>query len=121
MIVLDRHLPDGDGWEVARKLKALPSLKNVPILGFTSMGQRSEVENALVAGCDVFVEKPCAPETLVRYVRGMVGLDVEIPPSSRMRLPPSEESLVPTSAIEPIMPSAIVSLLSGTSRARPSR
>jgi two-component system, cell cycle response regulator DivK len=88
VIVLDRYLPDGDGWEVARKLKGLPSLRDVPILGFTASGeQRGDVESALIAGCDVFVPKPCAPDMLVRYVFGMIGLDVEDPPSSRLRMP----------------------------------
>lgn len=119
VIVLDRHLPDGDGWEVARKLKALPSLRDVPILGFTHMGQRSDVETALVAGCDVFIDKPCAPETLVRYVLGMAGLSV--PPSSSA--PPMSGEVVLPSAKPTRHASGetLITLPSGTGRARPSR
>lgn len=86
IVVLDRDLPDGDGWEVARKLKRAPPLREVPILGLAAMGPRSDVEGALVAGCDVFLERPCAPDALVRYVLGMVGVDVEPPASSVARL-----------------------------------
>lgn len=106
VIVLDRHLPDGDGWEVARKLKGLPSLRDVPILGFTgSDGQRAEV---LIAGCDVFIPKPCAPDMLVRYVFGMIGLDVEEPPSSHLRMPDAPAA-------------ATLTLPSAAGTARPSR
>jgi two-component system, cell cycle response regulator DivK len=78
IIVLDRYLPDGDGWEAARQLKANPSLREVPIIGFTAnLRGRADVENALVAGCDIFLEKPCSPSALVRHVLGLLGLPFE--------------------------------------------
>jgi CheY-like chemotaxis protein len=77
IVVLDRRLPDGDGWDVARAFKASPSMKLVPIIAFTSHNQRADVETALVAGCDSFFEKRSTPESLVRHVRGMLGLPLE--------------------------------------------
>lgn len=77
IVVLDRRLPDGDGWDVARALKASPSMNHVPIIGFTSHNQRADVESALVAGCDSFFEKGSTPASLVRHVRGMLGLPLE--------------------------------------------
>jgi len=79
IVVLDRHLPDGDGWDVARALKASASeaMRRAPIIAFTSHKQRADVESALVAGCDAFVEKGCSPDSLVRHVRGMLGLPLE--------------------------------------------
>jgi two-component system cell cycle response regulator DivK len=77
IIVLDRRLPDGDGWDVARAVKANESTCHVPIVAFTSHRERADVEGALVAGCDAFVEKGCSPHALVRHVRGMLGLPLE--------------------------------------------
>lgn len=74
IVVLDRRLPDGDGWHVARALKAGDLTRDVPIVAFTSHRERSDVEGALVAGCDAFVEKGCAPSALVRHVQGMLDL-----------------------------------------------
>src|SRR3954454_20030628 len=76
IVVLDRHLPDGDGWDVARALKASASdaIRRAPIIAFTSQNEGADVESALVAGCDAFVEKGCAPDSLVRHVRGMLDL-----------------------------------------------
>jgi DNA-binding response OmpR family regulator len=79
IIVLDRRLPDGDGWDVARALKGSKTMSHVPIIGFTSHHQRADVESALVAGCDSFFEKGSPPESLVRHVRGMLGLPLERP------------------------------------------
>lgn len=79
IVVLDRRLPDGDGWDVARALKASTSevVRRTPIIAFTSHKQRADVESALVAGCDAFVEKGCAPNSLVRHVRGMLDLPLD--------------------------------------------
>lgn len=77
IVVLDRRLPDGDGWDVARALKAVEATRHVPIIAFTSHKERADVEVALVAGCDVFVEKGCSPIALVRHVRGMLGLSLD--------------------------------------------
>jgi two-component system OmpR family response regulator len=79
IVVLDRRLPDGDGWDVARALKASASetMRRVPIIAFTSHKERADVEGALVAGCDAFLEKGCAPDALVRHVRGMLDLPLE--------------------------------------------
>ncbi len=75
IIVLDRHLPDGDGWDAARRFRSIEALKNVPIIAFTSnVKGRADVEDALVAGCDVFLEKPSFPSVLVRHVLGLLGL-----------------------------------------------
>lgn len=74
LVVLDRHLPDGDGWEVARALKASALTKDAQIIGFTASRGRGDVEGALVAGCDAFLEKPCTPEQLVRFSLGLLGL-----------------------------------------------
>jgi len=73
-IILDRHLADGDGWDVARQLKSADETQAIPIIAFTAHRQRGDVEGALVAGCDSFVAKPCEPEALVRHVKGVLGI-----------------------------------------------
>jgi two-component system cell cycle response regulator DivK len=77
LVLLDRRLPDGDGWTVARSLKANEATRHVPITAFTTHRERADVEGALVAGCDAFLEKGCLPEALVRHVRGMLGLPLD--------------------------------------------
>lgn len=74
LVILDRHLSDGDGWDVARAVKASPITKHASIIGFTASKGRGDVEGALVAGCDAFVEKPCTPEQLVRLALGLLEL-----------------------------------------------
>jgi DNA-binding response OmpR family regulator len=75
LVVLDRHLGTEDGWDVARRLKRRGRRARAAIiLGFSAHRGQGDVDSALVAGCDAFLEKPCAPALLVSHVRGLLGL-----------------------------------------------
>jgi two-component system cell cycle response regulator DivK len=60
LILLDINLPDVDGYEVARRLRASAKHKLVyiPIIAITANALRGDAERALEAGCDVYMSKP---------------------------------------------------------------
>jgi two-component system cell cycle response regulator DivK len=60
LILLDINLPDIDGYEVARRLRANSklALKTVPIIAVTANALKGDAEKALNAGCDVYMSKP---------------------------------------------------------------
>jgi len=60
LILLDINLPDIDGYEVARRLRASSklTLKTVPIIAVTANALKGDAEKALNAGCDVYMSKP---------------------------------------------------------------
>jgi CheY-like chemotaxis protein len=65
VIVLDLGLPDIDGWEVARQLKAAPRTVAIPIIALTGADLPHERVSAMRAGCDRHLTKPCPPAALV--------------------------------------------------------
>ena len=65
VIVLDLGLPDIDGWEVARQLKAAPATSAIPIIALTGSDLPHERVSAMRAGCERHLAKPCAPADLV--------------------------------------------------------
>jgi CheY-like chemotaxis protein len=65
LILLDIQLPGMDGYEVARTLRATPSMRNTPIIAVTSYAMVGDRESILEAGCDGYLEKPIDPETFV--------------------------------------------------------
>jgi two-component system cell cycle response regulator DivK len=60
LILLDINLPDIDGYEVARRLRASSklALKTVPIIAITANALKGDADKALNAGCDVYMSKP---------------------------------------------------------------
>lgn len=71
LVLVDLNIPHLDGYEVALRLRAEPSLKEVPIVAITAEGSR---ETSLAVGCDGFLQKPIDPRSfasqLRRYLRG---------------------------------------------------
>jgi CheY-like chemotaxis protein len=58
MAVLDIGLPEFDGHELARRLRALPGMAHVPLLAVSGYGQAHDREKALAAGFDRHFVKP---------------------------------------------------------------
>jgi CheY-like chemotaxis protein len=76
VILLDIGMPGLDGYEVARRLRELPGLRDVPIWALTGHGREEDRQRALEAGCDLHLVKPFRPEALrelleVVRLRGM--------------------------------------------------
>ncbi len=68
LILLDIQLPTMDGYAVARALRAIESLRAIPIIAVTSYAMVGDREKALAAGCTGYVEKPINPDTFVAEI-----------------------------------------------------
>lgn len=65
LVLLDIQLPQMDGYAVARALRAVPALADVPIIAVTSYAMVGDREKCLAAGCTGYIEKPIDPDTFV--------------------------------------------------------
>jgi two-component system cell cycle response regulator DivK len=69
LILMDIQLPEIDGYEATRRIKADPNLKHIPIIAVTSYALSGDEAKARAAGCDGYVAKPFRPRDLVAKVR----------------------------------------------------
>jgi two-component system, cell cycle response regulator DivK len=58
LILMDLSLPEIDGWEATRRLKADPATRAIPIIALSAHALAGDREKALGAGCDEFEPKP---------------------------------------------------------------
>ena len=73
LILLDINLPDIDGYEVARRLRANKrDFLYVPIIAITANALKGDAEKALDAGCDVYMSKPVNIRELRAHVVGFL-------------------------------------------------
>ena len=72
LILMDMSLPVLDGWEAARRLKADPATKHIPVIALTAHAMSSDRDNALAAGCDDFDTKPVELPRLLEKIRALL-------------------------------------------------
>ncbi len=72
VIVLDLQLPDGDGLDLARELKANPQSAGCAIVACTAGAMRGDRERALEAGCDAYVSKPIDTRGFASLVASLI-------------------------------------------------
>jgi len=58
LILMDLNLPEVDGWEAARRLKADLATRDIPIIALSAHAMAGDREKALATGCDDFDTKP---------------------------------------------------------------
>lgn len=74
IILLDVMMPDIDGFEVCRRLKADPLTNHIPVVMITGLDQPSDRVTGLEAGADDFLTKPTNDVALFARVRNLVRL-----------------------------------------------
>ena len=74
LILLDLMMPDVDGWEVYRQIKADEALRRIPVIAVTAKAQSIDrVLGLHIAGMDDFITKPFGPKELTASVRRVLG------------------------------------------------
>jgi two-component system cell cycle response regulator DivK len=73
LILLDMMMPIMDGWEVARRLRADPETKEIPILATTALSRRDDLNACLEAGCNAYIVKPFGVRDLQRKIRELLA------------------------------------------------
>lgn len=75
VIVLDVYMPDPDGPQVCRQLKASPELSNIPVLFMTAVGTDAHFRaRCLEEGADDFLMKPVNAEELIARLRVLLRI-----------------------------------------------
>jgi len=72
LILMDLNLPEIDGWEATRRLKADPATRDIPIIALTAHAMAGDREKALATGCDEFETKPIDFDRLLPKVERLI-------------------------------------------------
>ncbi|MBW1972593.1 MAG: response regulator [Deltaproteobacteria bacterium] len=78
LIVLDVMMPDKDGYEVCKELKADPEYSKIPILLLTAVASRISTtrytqQMGLETEADDYIDKPVEPKVLVERIETLLG------------------------------------------------
>jgi two-component system, cell cycle response regulator DivK len=72
VILIDMWMPNTDGWEATRRIRATEQGRRVHIIALTAAAGDDSRRLAFEAGCDAFIAKPCTPDVVVAAVEAAV-------------------------------------------------
>ncbi len=71
-LVLDLMLPDGDGLDLCRELRASPRTRSLPLLMLSARGEPTDRIVGLEIGADDYLPKPFEPRELLARIRALL-------------------------------------------------
>ena len=73
LILMDMNMPELDGWEATRQIKADPATASVPVIGLTAHAMTGDRERAIAAGCTDYHTKPVEFPRLLGQIEAILG------------------------------------------------
>ena len=82
MVLVEAMIPKKHGFEVCQELKRTPHGRRTPVLITTGVykGRKYRTQALHIYGCDEYIEKPIAPEQLLKIVGKFFGSSASAPP-----------------------------------------
>lgn len=74
LVLMDMRMPEMDGYQATRSIRALPGGDTLPIIALTASVFEEDREQVLAAGCDEMLRKPVEAEALFDLIGRMLGL-----------------------------------------------
>jgi two-component system, cell cycle response regulator DivK len=84
LILMDLNMPDLDGWEATRQIKANDEMRDVAVLALTAHALAGDRERAVAAGCADYHTKPIDFPKLLGQIETLLQNRGPTPPSSQM-------------------------------------
>ena len=108
LVVLDVMLPDTDGFEVCRRMRADRNLSAIPVIILTARAEEADRILGLELGADDYVVKPFSPKELAARVKAV--LRRAAPEAARARIDAGDGLVIDTDTVEAFVGTARLEL-----------
>jgi two-component system, cell cycle response regulator DivK len=72
LILMDMNMPEVDGWEATKQIKAVPEMIAVPVIALTAHAMTGDRERAIAAGCTDYHSKPIEFAKLLTQIESIL-------------------------------------------------
>lgn len=121
LILLDIMMPEMDGYEVCRQLKANPATSHIPVMFITAMHEVQDEEKGLELGAADYLTKPISPPIVLARVRHQLALKLAADKLREQNQLLEAEKSRAQDLLHNILPVEIAAELSATGKVRPVR
>ena len=73
LVLMDMSLPEIDGWETTRLMRAAAETRTIPIIALTAHAMAGDRDRALEAGCNDYDTKPVELDRLLGKMQALLG------------------------------------------------
>lgn len=78
LVILDINMPAPNGFDILEFIKTNPKFKNIKVIILTANNFDEYINNAKTLGCDDFIPKPFSPETIIKSINELFGIQAEL-------------------------------------------
>ncbi len=68
MVVTDINMPNMDGYELVKRIRAIPEYEDLPVIMVSTESEAQDKQRGYNAGANVYIVKPTPPERLIESV-----------------------------------------------------
>lgn len=72
-ILLDLSMPQMDGWEMHRRLRADPATAPIPVIALTAHAMQEDTERAIACGFNGYITKPFLLDSLIADIKSCLA------------------------------------------------
>ena len=102
LILLDVMMPDMDGFEVCRRLKANPDTREIPVIFLTGKTDAVDEAKGFDLGAVDYIHKPFSPPVVLARIKTQLALHTALAQTREM---PSAQSFIASEALAKVLPS----------------
>jgi CheY-like chemotaxis protein len=73
LVLMDMNMPEVDGWEATRQMKASPKLAGIPVIALTAHAMSGDRDRAIEAGCSDYHTKPIEFAKLIAQIEAILA------------------------------------------------
>ena len=75
LVLMDIMMPQMDGYETIKAVRAMPALGALPIIAVTAKAMQGDREKSIEAGASDYITKPVDPDKLLSLIRGWLSVE----------------------------------------------